>query len=118
MPIYKYTCRECGENQKHLVKASERDGPLDCKECGLTALDREVAKDTPRHNILRAANPDRFAATKERLRAEEIMYDLPPDARETHQKHIAKLQEAEANSATPTDQEDRHASNSGLDITK
>ena len=118
MPIYKYNCRECGEHQSRLVKIHERDGPLSCRECGQAALDREVAKETPNHNYLRAANPDRFAATKDRLLAEEVMYDLPEDAREEHLKHIEKLKQAESESATITDQEDTHASNNGMDITK
>lgn len=118
MPIFKYTCRECGEYQTLLVAASKRDSAHACKECGLHALDREIAKETPNHNVLRSANPDRFAATKERLRAEEIMFDLPADAREKHQEHIEKLKQAEIESITPTDQEDTHATNQGMDITK
>ena len=118
MPLFKYNCRECGEHQSHLVQAKDRDGPVPCKECGLPALDREVAKEVPNHNTLRSANPDRFAALKDRLRAEEIMFDLPADARETHQEHIDKLKQAELESTTATDQEDMHANNSGMDITK
>lgn len=119
MPLFKFNCRECGEHQRHIIPSSQRDNPqVPCNECGMIALDREVAKETPQHNVLRSANPDRFAATKERLRAEEIMYDLPADARDNHLEHIAKLKEAEQESATPTDQEDMHANNSGMDITK
>jgi len=118
MPIYKYTCRDCGEAQSHMVKAADRDGPLGCRECGLTALDREVAKETPAHNTLRSARPDRFNRMKERLDAEAHMYDVPPEDRAQHEEHIAKLVEAENNERTASEREDFHKHKSGIDITK
>jgi len=118
MPIYKYTCRDCGEAQSHMVKAADRDGALGCRECGLPALDREVARETPAHNTLRAARPDRFNRMKERLDAEAHMYDVPPEDRAQHEEHIAKLVEAENNERTVSEREDFHKHKSGIDITK
>lgn len=118
MPIYKYNCSNCGNKEPKLIPASQRDATLKCNKCEEPSLVREVAKETPQHNVLRSANPDRFEATKQRLRAEEIMYDFPADARETHQEHIDKLKEMELESATLTDQEDAHAMKNGMDITK
>ena len=118
MPIYRYKCRNCGEQQTHKVVASERDGQIDCVECGLSALDREVAKQTPAHNHLRSARSDRFDKMKARLDTEAEMYDLPPESREGHEAHIAKLQAAENDERTASEKEDLHKMQNGLDITK
>lgn len=42
MPIYEYTCRDCGEETERLQKLSEPDW-LDCPACGKSALVRTVS---------------------------------------------------------------------------
>ena len=118
MPIYRYNCRNCGEQQTHKVAASERDGQIDCVECGLSALDREVAKESPNHNHLRSADPRRLDKLKAKLDAETMMYDLPPEDREQHKEYIKKLEEADAKEQSISVREDAHKHNNGIDITK
>lgn len=45
MPIYKYTCRDCGEPFKRLVKSgsdSEDESKPVCPNCGSSVVEKEV----------------------------------------------------------------------------
>jgi phage regulator Rha-like protein len=80
----------------------------------MTALDREVAQQTPAHNHLRSARSDRFDKMKERLDTEAQMYDLPPEDRADHEAHIEKLQAAENDERTASEKEDLHKMQNGM----
>jgi hypothetical protein len=84
----------------------------------MTALDREVAKESPNHNHLRSADPRRLDKLKAKLDAEVMMYDLPPEDREQHKEYIKKLEAADAKEQSISVREDAHKHNNGIDITK
>ena len=43
MPLYTFTCEECGHTADKLRKLEDRDAPLTCGECGGECI-RVVAK--------------------------------------------------------------------------
>lgn len=42
MPIYEYSCRDCGTRFEKLVRTSDKDG-LTCPSCGETHLQQELS---------------------------------------------------------------------------
>lgn len=34
MPLYEYSCEDCGKTFEHLVSARKRDDGVECPECG------------------------------------------------------------------------------------
>jgi hypothetical protein len=116
-PIYYYKCSSCEHKETKNVPSSKRDEEMDCSKCETPTMKRNKTQ-LPNHNYLRSANADRFERTKQRLDAEIIMYGLPPEDRENYEKHLEDLKVAENNERGPSDKEDMHKHQSGIDITK
>lgn len=82
MPVYEYTCRECGHSFEALVR---RDTPAACASCGGFQLDRlfplpAVRSDTTRSLALKAAKKRDAAQGKDRMH-EQLRYER------THDRH-------------------------------
>ena len=118
MPFYNYTCRNCGEKQRRMTAARDRDGPIPCNHCDMPALDREVGKDTPNQNYLRAADPTRLDLIKKRMEVETEMFGMPYDDREQHEAKLKELDKAIAKEERPSEAEDKPKFRTGQDITK
>lgn len=43
MPLYEYTCRDCGKTFEKLVASRERDAGLMCADCGSKRVRRLVS---------------------------------------------------------------------------
>lgn len=48
MPVYEYTCNECGHKSEKLRKMEHRDEPLQCGECGGESV-RVISKPSDPH---------------------------------------------------------------------
>jgi putative FmdB family regulatory protein len=46
MPMYSYTCTQCGHTADQLRKLEDRDEPIECSVCESTMI-RVVAKTSP-----------------------------------------------------------------------
>ena len=117
MPMYNYTCADCGDTQELIVSIAKRDDLHDCESCG-GPLERHRGRDAPNQNVLRSANRDRMHLLKEQLTTRQQMYNLPPEEREQYEKHIEKAGKARQKESKISDKEDFHKANSGIDITK
>lgn len=45
MPLYRYSCSDCGSNVEYLVKVGQ--SPKECKECGSSRLVRGMSLPAP-----------------------------------------------------------------------
>lgn len=117
MPFYNFTCTKCGDEQELILRIEERDNEHACEVCD-GSLERHKGRDTPNQNTLRSANRDRMKLVKEQIETRQQMYNLPPEERMDHQKHIDRLAKARQNESQVSDNEDFHKADKGIDITK
>ena len=82
MPVYEYTCRDCGQRFEALVRSDSQPA---CAACGGFELDRlfplpAVRSDTTRSQALKAAKKRDAAQGKDRMH-EQLRYER------THDRH-------------------------------
>ncbi len=55
MPIYEYTCRDCGKDSEILVRGG--DTPIECRSCGSEKVERKLSAFSFSAASVRKASP-------------------------------------------------------------